>query len=350
MADDLASRLERARAEGLARIDEATDLPGLEEARIRVLGRRAPLAQARAGLRDLSEDDRRSMGRVANEVQSAFESAIEAKRKVFEERELEQRWERERIDVTLPGDAPEVGALHPLTKTAWEIVDIFLGLGYRVVEGPEAELSFYNFDALNTPPEHPARSAQDTFYIEGTGEEVCLRTQTSPVQARALETQELPLYIVVPGRCYRRDEQDATHLIGFTQLEGLAVDERITMGDLKGTLTAFAREVFGRELDVRLRPHYFPFTEPSGEMDVQCFVCRGSGCRVCKGDGWIEILGCGMVHPFLLERVGIDTERYTGFAFGMGIERIAALAHGVSDIRAFYENDIRFLSQFRGLW
>jgi phenylalanyl-tRNA synthetase alpha chain len=349
MAEDLASQLERARAEGLARIDQATDLATLEEARVRVLGRRAPLARARSSLRDLSDEERRSIGRLANEVQSALEAAIDAKRRVFEEGELERRWERERIDVTLPGDAPAVGALHPLTKTTWEIVDIFLGLGYRVVEGPEAELSSYNFDALNTPPEHPSRSPQDTFYIEGTGEEVCLRTQTSPVQARTLETQELPLYIVVPGRCYRRDEQDATHLIGFTQLEGLTVDERITMGDLKGTLATFAREVFGRELDVRLRPHYFPFTEPSAEMDVQCFVCRGSGCRVCKGEGWIEVLGCGMVHPFLLERVGIDTERYTGFAFGMGIERIAALAHGVSDIRSFYENDIRFLDQFGGI-
>ncbi len=349
MGDDLASQLERARDEGLARIDQATDLATLEEARVRVLGRKAPLSRARSSLRDLSDEERRSMGRLANEVQSAIEAAIEAKRRVFEEGELERRWERERIDVTLPGDAPAVGELHPLTKTTWELVDIFLGLGYRVVEGPEAELSFYNFDALNTPPEHPSRSPQDTFYIEGTGEEVCLRTQTSPVQARALETQEPPLYIVVPGRCYRRDEQDATHLIGFTQMEGLAVDEGITMGDLKGTLSTFAREVFGSELDVRLRPHYFPFTEPSAEMDVQCFVCRGSGCRVCKGEGWIEILGCGMVHPFLLERVGIDTERYTGFAFGMGPERIAALAHGVADIRSFYENDIRFLAQFGGL-
>jgi phenylalanyl-tRNA synthetase alpha chain len=349
MAEDLSSQLERARADGLARISQATDLATLEEARVRVLGRRAPLARARSSLRDLPEEERRSTGRLANEVQAALEAAIDAKRTVFEEGELERRWERERIDVTLPGDTQAVGALHPLTKTTWEIADIFLGLGYRVVEGPEAELSSYNFDALNTPPEHPSRSPQDTFYIEGTGEEVCLRTQTSPVQARTLETQELPLYIVVPGRCYRRDEQDATHLIGFTQMEGLAVDERITMGDLKGTLSTFAREVFGRELDVRLRPHYFPFTEPSAEMDVQCFVCRGSGCRVCKGEGWIEILGCGMVHPFLLERVGIDTERYTGFAFGMGIERIAALAHGVSDIRSFYENDIRFLGQFGGL-
>jgi phenylalanyl-tRNA synthetase alpha chain len=349
MAEDLSSQLEQARADGLARIGQATDLATLEEARVRVLGRKAPLARARSSLRDLPEEERRSRGRLANEVQAALEAAIDAKRKVFEEGELERRWERERIDVTLPGDTPAVGALHPLTKTTWEIAEIFLGLGYRVVEGPEAELSSYNFDALNTPPEHPSRSPQDTFYIEGTGEEVCLRTQTSPVQARTLETQELPLYIVVPGRCYRRDEQDATHLIGFTQMEGLAVDERITMGDLKGTLSTFAREVFGRELDVRLRPHYFPFTEPSAEMDVQCFVCRGSGCRVCKGEGWIEILGCGMVHPFLLERVGIDAERYTGFAFGMGIERIAVLAHGVSDIRSFYENDIRFLGQFGGL-
>lgn len=346
---EVRARLEEARSEGLAKIEAAHDLSSLEEARIRTLGRKAPLSQARSGLGKAGEEERKELGRLANEVQSALESALRAKQEAFRSAEREQRWERERIDVSLPGRVPPLGTLHPLTKTIWEIVDIFIGLGYVVAEGPEVELSVYNFDALNTPPEHPSRSPQDTFYIEGSDEQVCLRSQTSPMQMRIMETQEPPVYVVVPGRCYRRDEMDATHLSSFTQLEGLAVDEGITMGDLKGSLSAFARGVFGNDLDVRLRPHFFPFTEPSAELDVQCFVCRGSGCRMCKGEGWIEVLGCGMVDPALFEWAGYDPERYTGFAFGMGIERIAALAHGVSDIRYFYENDLRFLSQFRGI-
>lgn len=346
---ELRARLEEARTEGLAKIEAADDLASLEEARVRTLGRKAPLAQARSGLGKVDEAERKELGRLANAVQSALEEALQAKQEVFDAAEQEQRWERERIDVTLPGHALPLGTLHPLTKTIWEIVDIFIGLGYVVAEGPEVELSVYNFDALNTPPEHPSRSPQDTFYVEGSGEQVCLRSQTSPMQMRIMETQDPPVYVVVPGRCYRRDEMDATHLSSFTQLEGLAVDEGITMGDLKGSLSAFARAVFGDDLDVRLRPHFFPFTEPSAELDVQCFVCRGSGCRMCKGEGWIEVLGCGMVDPALFEWAGYDPERYTGFAFGMGIERIAALAHGVSDIRYFYENDLRFLQQFRGI-
>lgn len=347
---ELRSRLETVRTEGLARISAASDLSKLEEARVRVLGRKAPLASVRAELARLNEVDRRSVGQVATEVQRGLEAAIEQRRSVLEAAEMEARWVNEKIDVTLPGREPPVGALHPLTKTTWEIVDVFIGLGYRVAEGPEVELSAYNFDALNTPPEHPARSAQDTFYIAGSDEEVCLRTQTSPVQIRTMESQQPPVYVVCPGRTFRRDVQDATHLSGFAQLEGLAVDDGITMADLKGSLEAFAHQVFGRDLDIRLRPHHFPFTEPSAEMDVQCFVCRGRrvGCRMCKGEGWIEILGCGMVHPFLLEWVGYDPERYTGFAFGMGVERIAALAHGVTDIRYFWDNDLRFLSTFRG--
>ena len=346
---ELRARLFEARSEGLAKIAAAHDLPALEEARIRILGRKAPLSQVRSGLGKVDEEERKDLGRLANEVQSALEEALRTKQDVFEAAEREQRWERERIDVTLPGRVPPLGGLHPLTRTIWEIVDIFMGLGYVVAEGPEVELSVYNFDALNTPPEHPSRSPQDTFYIEGSDEKVCLRSQTSPMQMRFMETQEPPVYVVVPGRCYRRDEMDATHLSSFTQLEGLAVDEGITMGDLKGSLSAFARGVFGDDLDVRLRPHFFPFTEPSAELDVECFVCRGAGCRMCKGEGWIEVLGCGMVDPALFEWAGYDPERYTGFAFGMGIERIAALAHGVTDIRYFYENDLRFLSQFRGI-
>jgi phenylalanyl-tRNA synthetase alpha chain len=292
---------------------------------------------------------RRSVGRQVNEVRARLEEALDDKRTAFAATDARHRWERERIDVTLPGDVPGIGGLHPLTKTMWQIVDIFLGLGYRVADGPEVELATYNFDALNTPYEHPSKSPSDTYYIEGRGEDVCLRTQTSPVQIREMESQDPPIYIVCPGRTYRRDEIDPTHMNTFAQIEGLAVDEGVTMGDLKGTLQAFARELFGRDLEVRLRPSFFPFTEPSAEMDVECFVCRGHGCRVCKQEGWIELLGCGMVDPFLLDWVGYDSERYTGFAFGLGIERAAALAHGVPDLRYFYENDLRFLRPFGGL-
>jgi len=346
--DALAAELEAARAEGLEAIAEAADERALDEARVRALGRKARLARARARLGSLDEDRRRTLGRLANAVQGELERALAARRAEIEERARAARWEREQIDVTLPGDAPELGTLHPLTKTLWEIVDIFVGLGYTVAEGPEIELTEMNFDALNTPPEHPARALQDTYYVAGTDETVCLRPQTSPVQIRVMRAQPPPVYVLCPGRCYRREELDATHLDQFFQIEGLAVDEGITMGDLKGSLEVFARTLFGKSLEVRFRPHFFPFTEPSAEMDVECFVCRGAGCRVCKRSGWIEVLGCGMVDPFLFEYVGYDPERYTGFAWGMGLERITALAHGVDDIRLFYENDVRFLDFFRG--
>jgi phenylalanyl-tRNA synthetase alpha chain len=303
----------------------------------------------RSGLRDLDDSERRELGRIANEVQAKVEEALEEKRAGFHAKETAERWERERIDVTLPGSEFEVGSLHPLTRTLWSLIDIFIGLGYTVAEGPEAELATLNFDALNTPFEHPSRSQNDTFYIKDSDEEVCLRSQTSPVQIRVMQSTPPPIYIVAPGRTYRRDAQDATHTSQFFQMEGLAVDKGITMSDLKGTLQHFARATFGEDLEVRLRPHFFPFTEPSAELDVECFTCRGAGCSVCKGEGWIEVLGCGMVDPFVLEWCGIDAETYTGFAFGMGVERIAALAHGVSDIRTFYENDLRLLRQFGGL-
>jgi phenylalanyl-tRNA synthetase alpha chain len=350
-AQELTTKLESLRDESVAKIEEAADLKDLEEARVRILGRKAPLSEVRSGLGKLPEEERRAVGQVANSVQGAIEAALESRRSVLEEAELEARWDRDRIDVTMPGRERAVGSLHPLTRTIWEIVDIFVGLGYRVADGPEVELASYNYDALNFSADHPARTPQDVFYIEGTDEQVLLRTHTSPVQIRTMESHPPPVYVVVPGRVYRRDEQDPTHLSGFAQLEGLAIDEGITMGDLKGSLEAFAHEVFGRDLDIRLRPHHFPFTEPSAEMDVQCFACKGRGgeCRLCRGERWIEILGCGMVHPFLLEWVGYDPERYTGFAFGMGIERIAALAHGVTDIRYFWENDLRFLTNFAGL-
>jgi phenylalanyl-tRNA synthetase alpha chain len=346
---DVRAELERARSDGLQRISTATDLASLDEAKVRVLGRKAALSQARSGLRDAPPDERPALGQLANDVQAQLEQAIDEKRRFFETTELARRWERERVDVTLPGEPVPIGSLHPLTRMIWQVVDVFVGLGYKMVEGPEVELSKYNFDALNTPPKHPSRSPSDTFYIEGTNEQVCLRSQTSPMQIRTMEASPPPVYTVVPGRCYRRDELDATHLSGFTQIEGLAVDEGITMGDLKGTLETVVKAIFGADVQTRLRASHFPFTEPSAELDAQCFVCKGRGCRVCKGEGWIELLGCGMVHPHLLEWVGYDTERYTGFAFGMGVERFAALAHGVNDIRYFYENDLRFLGVFRGM-
>jgi phenylalanyl-tRNA synthetase alpha chain len=348
-AAELSRSLQRARAEGLAMIEGARDLGALEEARVRTLGRKAPVARARGSLGRLTEAERRAVGQVANDVHEELESALTRRRVELNERERASRWERERIDVTLPGDAPVAGSIHPLTQTVWEIVDIFIGFGYGVAEGPDVELTRYLFDALNMPAHHPARSPLDTYFVKGGGGDVVLRTETSAVQIRTMEARQPPIYVLIPGRVYRREEIDPTHLSQFSQIEGLAVDEGITMADLKGSLDVFARELFGKNLATRLRPHFFPFTEPSAELDVECFVCRGTGCRLCKRSGWIEVLGCGMVDPFLFQWVGYDPERYTGFAWGMGIERIAALAHGVGDIRHFYENDVRFLDAFRGI-
>ena len=346
--DDLRQQFEAARTEGLAVIAAAADMAAVQEARVRTLGRKTPLSGSRSSLGRLPDDARKELGQLANDVQRALEDALEAKTAEFAEAERSARWERERVDVTLPGEDFPAGSVHPLTKTIWELVDIFVGLGYTLADGPEVELSTLNFDALNAPPEHPSRSPLDTFYLAGTEERVCLRPQTSPGQIRVMQSQPPPVYIVIPGRCYRRETEDATHLAGFTQIEGLAVDEGITVADMKGTLEHFARALFGKDLATRLRGHFFPFTEPSAEMDVECFVCRGDGCRVCKFEGWIELLGCGMVDPALFEWVGYDPERYSGFAFGLGVERAAALAHGISDIRYLYDNDIRFLSQFEG--
>ena len=346
--EELRQQLEQARTEGLAAIAEADDMAAVHEARIRTLGRKTPLSRARSSLGRLPDDVRKELGQLANEVQASLEAALDAQTARFEEAERAARWERDRIDVTLPGEHFAAGSVHPLTKTIWEIVDVFVGLGYALADGPEVELSTLNFDALNAPPEHPSRSPTDTFYVEGTDERVCLRPHTSPGQIRVMQSQPPPVYIVIPGRCYRRDEEDATHLAGFAQIEGLAIDEGITVADMKGTLELFARELFGKDLATRLRGHFFPFTEPSCEMDVECFVCRGSGCRMCKGEGWIELLGCGMVDPALFEWVGYDPDRYSGFAFGLGVERAAALSHGVADIRYLYENDVRFLGQFEG--
>ncbi len=348
-SDELRTRFEEARAGGLELIAAASDLEALEDARIKTLGRKAPLSAARGGSGRVDEDQRKELGRLANEVQRALEETLEAKRAEFETAARALRWDEEAVDVTLPGESFPAGSIHPLTRTIWDIVDIFIGLGYKVADGPEIELGKYLFDALNMPQHHPARSSTDTFFVdEDAG--IVVRTETSAVQIRTMETQPPPVYVVCPGRVYRRETEDATHLAGFTQIEGLAVDEGITLGDLKGTLALFARSLFGEELEVRFRPHFFPFTEPSAEMDVECFLCRGNDprCRLCKGEGWIEILGCGMVDPTLFEWVGYDPERYTGFAFGMGVERIASLAYGLGDIRSLWENDLRLLSKFGG--
>ncbi|MGI8623995.1 MAG: phenylalanine--tRNA ligase subunit alpha, partial [Solirubrobacteraceae bacterium] len=325
----------------------------LEQIRVTHLVRRAELPNLLRGFAQLAPEERGPVGRAANEARQALEATVEARRDALAAGELDARLAADAVDVTLPGSpVVSVGRLHLLTATRREIEDVFLGLGFRVAEGPEIDLVHYNFDALNHDAQHPARLESDTFY---TTDGAVLRTHTSPMQVRAMEIEPPPLYIVVPGRTYRRDN-DATHTPQFHQVEGLAVDEDVTLADLKGTLEAFAREIFGAERDVRLRPHFFPFTEPSAEVDVSCHKCAGTGflrdgarCNLCKGEGWIEILGAGEVDPDVLGYVrehGYDPERVQGFAFGMGIERIAFLKHGVADLRLFYDNDLRFLEQF----
>jgi len=345
-------RISELRAAGEAAIGEAPGTAELEDVRVRFLGRKAELPNLLRGVAQLPPEERGTVGRAANEARKALEAAIEARVAELEAAELDARLAADVVDVTLPG-SPAVarGRVHLLTATRREIEDVFLGLGFRVMEGPETEHVYYNFDALNHDPQHPSRLESDTFY---TTEGVVLRTHTSPMQVRAMERHPPPLYIVVPGRTYRRDN-DATHTPQFHQVEGLAVDEDVTLGDLQGTLLAFAQAIFGEDRRVRLRPHFFPFTEPSVECDVSCFNCRdgfladGSRCPLCKGEGWIEILGAGEVDPNVFEYVrdnGYDPERHQGFAFGMGIERIAMLKHGVPDLRLLYDNDLRFLEQF----
>ena len=345
-------RIRELREQGEAAIAGAAGTAALEEARIAHLGRKAELPNLLRGVAQLPPEERGAVGRAANEARRALEAALESRRAELERAELDERLARDVVDVTLPGSpAVPVGRLHLITAMRREIEDVFLGLGFRVAEGPEIDTVYYNFDALNHEPMHPARLRSDTFY---TAEDVVLRPHTSPMQVRAMELQPPPLYLIVPGRTYRRDS-DATHTPQFHQVEGLAVDEDVTLADLRGTLLAFARAVFGDDREVRLRPHFFPFTEPSVECDVSCFNCRGgflrdgSRCHLCKGTGWIEILGSGMVDPNVFGYVrehGYDPERVQGFAFGMGIERIAFLKHGVSDLRLFFDNDVRFLEQF----
>ncbi len=345
--------LKELRERGLSAISAAASLEALEGIRISLMGRKGRLTQVLKGLKDIPVEERPAVGKLCNEVRETLERALQKRDKELTEGAEESRLRVEAIDITLPGKAPRVGRKHILTQVIEEITDIFVGLGYQIAEGPEIETDYYNFEALNTPPDHPARSLQDTFYVRGQrkqekqpGQEILLRTHTSPVQIRVMEQTKPPIYIIAPGRAYRRDVADPTHSPMFHQIEGLVVDKNITFGDLKGTLEVFARAMFGEDRKVRLRPHFFPFTEPSAEVDVSCFVCGRKGCRVCKWTGWIEILGAGMVDPNVFKAVGYDPTTVTGFAFGMGIERIAMLKHGVSDMRHFFENDIRLLEQF----
>jgi phenylalanyl-tRNA synthetase alpha chain len=345
--------LDQLRAEAEGAIAAAGSSAELEELRVRFLGRKAELTQALRSVGQLPPEERGPAGKAANQIKQALEATLERRTAELEASELDRRLLEDRIDVTLPGDPPRPpGHLHLVSQIRREMEDIFVGLGFAVVEGPEVEYDYYNFSALNHPPEHPARQPGDTFYLS---DEVLLRTHTSPMQVRAMEEQEPPIYIVVPGRVYRPDTADATHVPMFHQLEGLAIDEDITLADLQGVLLQFARGMFGEETAVRLRPGYFPFTEPSVEVDVSCFACHGSGvvngdrCPTCKGEGWIEILGSGMVDPNVLGYVadnGYDPEKVQGFAFGMGIERIAMLKHRVPDLRMLFENDVRLLEQF----
>jgi phenylalanyl-tRNA synthetase alpha chain len=345
-------RIARIRQEAEQAIDAASSTQALEEARVRFLGRRAELPNLLRGVAELPPDERAQVGREANQARQALEQGIERRGAELAESELERRLAEDRLDVTLGGDPlTPLGRLHLLTQTQREIEDVFIGLGFNVAEGPEVETVYYNFDALNHPITHPARARTDTFYVT---DETLLRTHTSPVQIRAMEAQPPPIYIIMPGRVYRPDS-DPTHTPQFHQVEGLAVDTDITLGDLKGTLQTFARTMFGPEREIRLRPSFFPFTEPSVEVDVSCFNCRGGStadghrCPICKGTAWLEILGSGMVDPNVLAAVqqnGYDPERVQGFAFGMGIERVAMLKHGIPNLRLLYENDIRFLEQF----
>jgi len=336
-------KLDIIQKEALESIEKADDSSSLEEIRVKYLGKKGQLTQILRGMGKLSPEERPVVGQLANQARQAIEGALAEKIKEIEERVLAIRLEKETIDVTLPGKKPSLGKLHPLTAVLNQITEIFLGMGFDVAEGPEVELDYYNFEALNIPKNHPARDTQDTFYIN---ENILLRTHTSPAQIRVMEKQEPPIKIIVPGRVYRSDAVDATHSPIFHQIEGLVVDKNITMGDLKGVLDVFAKKMFGSKTRTRFRPHYFPFTEPSAEMDVSCVACEGKGCRICSDTGWIEILGAGMVHPKVLEYGNIDPNEYTGFAFGMGLDRIVNQIYGIDDIRLLYENDIRFLRQF----
>jgi phenylalanyl-tRNA synthetase alpha chain len=329
--------------EAKEQIERAASRSETDEARVRFLGKKGRLTEILRSMGALGPDERKALGKLANDARAEIEDMLARKFEAVKAAEHARRFSAEAVDVTEPGAEIIIGAKHPITLTIEEISRIFMHMGFSVTEGPEVETVFNNFDALNAAPNHPSRERTDTFYIT---QDTLLRTQTSPVQVRTLLSQAPPIKVISPGRCFRVDTADATHSPMFHQVEGLLVDEDVSMADLKGTLDAFAKQMFGTDVRTRFRPHFFPFTEPSAEMDMSCFKCGGTGCRVCKGGGWIEVLGCGMVHPNVLRVGGVDTERCTGFAFGMGVERIAMLRHGIDDIRLFYENDMRFIEQF----
>ncbi len=336
-------RLDQIKEEALRQIKDSEALEKLGDIKVQFLGKKGELTSLLKSMKDIPAEDRPKMGQMVNAVREEIETALENAKKRMEAEVMEARLKAEVIDVTLPAKKNLVGHRHPNFIALEEIERIFVGMGYEVVEGPEVEKDYYNFEALNIPPDHPAKDEQDTFYI---GNDILLRTQTSPIQVREMEKGKLPIRMLAPGRVFRADEVDATHSPSFHQIEGMVIDKNITFADLKGTLQEFAKELFGADTKVKFRPHHFPFTEPSAEMDVSCFKCGGTGCRFCKGEGWIEILGCGMVHPDVLKRCNIDPEEYTGFAFGLGLERIALLKYEIDDMRLLYENDIRFLKQF----
>lgn len=344
----LQDKLEALKQETVVKIDAAQDLKALNQIRVETLGKKGPITEVLRGMKDLSAEERPKVGSFANEIRDELTAKIEEKKNELEKAELDRTLAAESIDITLPGKAVKQGVRHVLTQIMEEIEDIFIGMGYQVVEGSEVESDHYNFERMNLPKDHPARDMQDTFYIS---DEVLIRTHTSPVQARTMEKHDFskgPLRMISPGKVFRRDTDDATHSHQFHQIEGLVVDKNITMADLKGTLEVMMKKMFGEDRKIRLRPSYFPFTEPSVEVDVSCFKCGGAGCNVCKYTGWIEILGAGMVHPNVLRMSGIDPEVYSGFAFGLGPDRVAMLRYGVNDIRNFYQNDLRFLGQFKG--
>ena len=337
--------LRQLREESLSAIRLADSLESLDALRVRYLGKKGELTAVLKQMGKLSAEERPVMGQLANQIREELTEAIDAARVDLSAKALEARLAAEKTDVTMPGKAVSIGREHPINKVVNEAKEIFIGMGFTIAEGPEVELSSYNFDRLNTQEGHPARDRQDTFYFDDN-DEVLLRTQTSPVQVHVMETQPLPIRIISPGRVYRKDEVDATHSPMLHQIEGLVVDEGITFGDLKGTLNELVHRLYGPTTRTRFRPHHFPFTEPSCEVDVECFECGGKGCRVCKGEGWIELLGAGMVHPKVLEGCGIDTAKYSGFAFGVGADRMAMFRFGISDLRLMFENDTRFLEQF----
>ena len=336
-------KLQSIKEKALSQINAAENLEGLNEIRVAILGKKGELTSVLKSMKDVAPEDRPKVGQMVNEARAEIESVLEEKKTAFEKKAREEKMKAEIIDVTLPAKKQMVGHRHPNTIALEEIERIFVGMGYEVVEGPEVEYDYYNFEALNIPANHPAKDEQDTFYIN---KDMVLRTQTSSTQVHEMEKGKLPIRMIAPGRVYRSDEVDATHSPTFHQVEGLVIDKNVTFADLKGTLQQFAKEIFGEDTKVKFRPHHFPFTEPSAEMDVSCFKCGGKGCRFCKGEGWSEILGCGMVHPHVLEMSGVDPNEYVGFAFGVGLERIALLKYEIDDMRLLYENDTRFLKQF----